>query len=281
MTARIPVGLSTASVYPQPAGAAFEIASELGYDGVELMVWADPVSQDIRAVDRLSSRWGMPVLAVHAPCLLISQRVWSPDPAERLRKSVKAAQDLGAPTVVLHPPFRWQRKYADGFAELVSSLEDESGIAIAVENMFPVRRPLGRGRSVEMTAFKPSVDPTDVGHRNYTLDLSHSAAAHMDALELAKRMGDGLRHIHLADGSGAPKDEHMVPGRGTQPCAELCEMLARGGFDGQVVLEVNTRRAATPAARREMLAESLLFARLHLDWPTEGGSGKGRSALPR
>ncbi|SFR29438.1 Sugar phosphate isomerase/epimerase [Lentzea waywayandensis] len=281
MTARIPVGLSTASVYPQPAGAAFEIASELGYDGVELMVWADPVSQDIRAVDRLSSRTGMPVLAVHAPCLLISQRVWSPDPAERLRRSVRAALDLGASTVVLHPPFRWQRKYADGFAELVSSLEDESGIAIAVENMFPVRRPLGRGRSVEMNAFKPSVDPTDVGHANYTLDLSHSAAAHMDALELAKRMGDGLRHIHLADGSGAPKDEHMVPGRGNQPCAELCEMLARGGFDGQVVLEVNTRRAGTPAGRREMLAEALLFARLHLDWAAEGGAGKARPGLSR
>jgi sugar phosphate isomerase/epimerase len=281
LTARIPVGLSTASVYPQPAGAAFEIASELGYDGVELMVWADPVSQDIRAVDRLSSRTGMPVLAVHAPCLLISQRVWSPDPAERLRRSVRAAADLGASTVVLHPPFRWQRKYADGFAELVSSLEDESGIAIAVENMFPVRRPLGRGRSVEMNAFKPSVDPTDVGHRNYTLDLSHSAAAHMDALELAKRMGDGLRHIHLADGSGAPKDEHMVPGRGTQPCAELCEMLARGGFDGQVVLEVNTRRAGSPGGRREMLAEALLFARLHLDWAAEGGAGKARPGLSR
>jgi len=281
LTARIPVGLSTASVYPQPAGAAFEIASELGYDGVELMVWADPVSQDIRAVDRLSSRTGMPVLAVHAPCLLISQRVWSPDPAERLRRSVQAALDLGAATVVLHPPFRWQRKYADGFAELVSSLEDESGIAIAVENMFPVRRPLGRGRSVEMNAFKPSVDPTDVGHRNYTLDLSHSAAAHMDALELAKRMGDGLRHIHLADGSGAPKDEHMVPGRGNQPCAELCEMLARGGFDGQVVLEVNTRRAGTPAGRREMLAEALLFARLHLDWAAEGEAGKARPGLSR
>ncbi|MFJ5993068.1 sugar phosphate isomerase/epimerase family protein [Lentzea sp. NPDC092896] len=281
MTARIPVGLSTASVYPQPAGAAFEIASELGYDGVELMVWADPVSQDIRAVDRLSSRTGMPVLAVHAPCLLISQRVWSPDPAERLRRSVRAALDLGASTVVLHPPFRWQRKYADGFAELVSSLESESGIAIAVENMFPVRRPLGRGRTVEMNAFKPSVDPTDVGHANYTLDLSHSAAAHMDALELAKRMGDGLRHIHLADGSGAPKDEHMVPGRGTQPCAELCEMLARGGFDGQVVLEVNTRRAGTPAGRREMLAEALLFARLHLDWAAEGEAGKARPGLSR
>lgn len=270
MTPRIPVGLSTASVYPQPAGAAFEMASELGFDGVELMVWADPVSQDVRAIDRLSQRSGVPVLAVHAPCLLISQRVWSPDPVERLRRSVRAAQDLGARTVVLHPPFRWQRRYADGFAQMVEDLEEASGVDIAVENMFPVRRPLGRGRSVEVSAFRPSIDPTDVGHAHYTLDLSHAAAAHTDALELAKRMGDGLTHIHLADGSGAPKDEHMVPGRGSQPCAELCETLARGGFDGQVVLEINTRRAASPAQRAEMLAESLLFARLHLDWPVEG-----------
>jgi sugar phosphate isomerase/epimerase len=48
VNARIPVGLSTASVWPQPAEAAFALAAELGYDGVEVMVWADPVSQDTR-----------------------------------------------------------------------------------------------------------------------------------------------------------------------------------------------------------------------------------------
>lgn len=260
----IPVGLSTAAVWPQPAGAAFEAAAELGYDGVEVMVWADPVSQDVGALRRLSKQTGVPVLAVHAPCLLISQRVWSPDPVERLRRGVAAALELGARTVVLHPPFLWQRRYAEAFPELVASLEDASGIAIAVENMFPVRRPLGRGRSVQITAFRPSIDPTDVGHRNYTLDLSHASAAHVDAMELAKRMGDNLTHVHLADGSGLPKDEHLVPGRGTQPCAELLTHLTRTGFTGQVVLEVNTRRARTAADRSALLAESLAFARRHL-----------------
>ncbi|WP_447004640.1 sugar phosphate isomerase/epimerase family protein [Saccharothrix isguenensis] len=260
----IPVGLSTAAVWPQPAGAAFQAAADLGYDGVEVMVWADPISQDVKALERLAKSSGVPVLAVHAPCLLISQRVWSPDPAERLRRSVRAAGDLGARTVVLHPPFLWQRKYADGFADLVASLEDSSGVAIAVENMFPVRKALGRGRSVQVTAFRPSIDPTDVGHRNYTLDVSHASAAHADVMELAKRMGEGLTHVHLADGSGLPKDEHLVPGRGNQPCGELLSHLTRTGFTGQVVLEVNTRRARTTAERAELLAESLLFARLHL-----------------
>ena len=43
--------------------AAFEYAAELGYDGVELMVWGESVSQDVGAVAKLSRRYRMPVLA--------------------------------------------------------------------------------------------------------------------------------------------------------------------------------------------------------------------------
>ncbi|WP_326567929.1 sugar phosphate isomerase/epimerase family protein [Amycolatopsis rhabdoformis] len=259
----IPVGLSTASVWPLRAGAAFELAAELGYDGVEVMVWADPISQDVAAVRRWSKRTGVPILSIHSPSLLITQRIWSPDPEVRLRKSVQAAAELGARTVVVHPPFRWQRRYGDAFGDLVDELEDASGIEIAVENMFKVRPP-GGSRNARVSAFRPSIDPTDVGFRHYTLDLSHSAAARMDALQLAERMGAGLSHVHLADGTGVPKDEHLIPGHGDQPCAELLEKLVSDAFAGQVVLEVNTRHAVTTAERARALAEALLFARLHL-----------------
>ena len=102
--------------------AAFEYAAELGYDGVELMVWGESVSQDIGAVAKLSRRYRMPVLSVHAPCLLISQRVWGANPIAKLDRSVQAAEKLGAQTVVVHPPFRWQRRYVDGFTEQVAEL---------------------------------------------------------------------------------------------------------------------------------------------------------------
>lgn len=259
----IPVGLSTASVWPLRAGSGFELAADLGYDGVEVMVWVDQVSQDVAALRRWSRHTGMPVLSVHSPSLLITQRVWSPDPVIRLRRSVDAAVELGARTVVVHPPFRWQRRYGDAFPELVSELEAESGVEVAVENMFKVRPPGGR-RDARVSAFRPSIDPTDVGYAHYTLDLSHTAAAQMDPLALAERMGTGLSHVHLADGTGVPKDEHLVPGHGGQPCAEFLEGLAPGGFGGQVVLEVNTRRAPTAAHRVKSLAEALLFARFHL-----------------
>jgi sugar phosphate isomerase/epimerase len=275
----IKVGLSTASVYPLRTEAAFEYAARLGYDGVELMVWAESVSQDIDAIEKLSERYDMPVLSVHAPCLLISQRVWGANPIPKLDRSVAAAEQLGAQTVVVHPPFRWQRRYAEGFVEQVAELEASSDVMVAVENMFPFRtdRFFGSGRpSIErmrkrggtpgaaISAFAPSYDPLDGNHAHYTLDLSHSATAGTDAIEMASRMGDGLVHLHLCDGTGAATDEHLVPGRGGQPAAEICQMLAASDFSGHVILEVTTSQARTSAEREQLLVESLAFAREHL-----------------
>jgi sugar phosphate isomerase/epimerase len=275
----IKVGLSTASVYPLRTEAAFEYAARLGYDGVELMVWAESVSQDIDAVAQLSERYEMPVLAVHAPCLLISQRVWGANPIVKLERSVRAAEQLGAQTVVVHPPFRWQRRYAEGFGEQVAELEGGSHVLVAVENMFPFRadRFFGAGQTsidrmrrrgglpgAGISAFAPSYDPLDGNHAHFTLDLSHTATAGTDAVEMATRMADRLVHLHLCDGNGASADEHLVPGRGTQPTVEVCQMLATGDFAGHVVLEVTTSGARFEAEREALLTESLQFARTHL-----------------
>ncbi|QIS24685.1 TIM barrel protein [Nocardia terpenica] len=266
-------------MYPENTEAAFRYAAELGYDGIELMVWAEPASQSIATVQGYMHRYGIPVLAIHAPCLLISQRVWGADPIAKLERSVHTAEALGAATVVVHPPFRWQRRYADGFADQVAELEENGPVAVAVENMFPMRADslLGRGggaaRRLErrggpglsVTAFSPSYDPTDTGFRHYTLDLSHTATAGTDALALAARMGSGLTHLHLADGRGAAHDEHLVPGEGTQPCAQVCAALLDNGFRGQAVVEVNTQNARTTLDRAAMLHRALTFARTHLD----------------
>jgi sugar phosphate isomerase/epimerase len=259
------LGLSTASVWPEPAAAAFRMAAELGFDGVEVMVWADPESQSVPTLRRLAAEHRMPVVAIHAPCLLVSQRVWSHDPAVRLEMAAEAAQDLGASTVVVHPPFVWQPRYAARFADLIGELESATGVVIAVENMFPVR-PLRPARSVAVSPFWPSADPTDGEFPHYTLDLSHTSTARMDPHALAERMGERLAHVHLADGSGSVHDEHLVPGRGQAPCAEVLGALAARGLSGHVVLEVNTR-ASSRAGRARELAEAVRFARRHLPAP--------------
>ena len=260
----ISIGLSTVSVYPETTSHGFAYAATLGYDAVEVMVGMDRVAQQVSALQQLSEHHRIPVSAVHAPCLLWTQRVWGTEPWGKLERSAAMAQELGARTVVEHPPFRWQKEYAAGFEEGIARLEAETGIDFAVENMYPWRA-TARGRDLRgMQMYLPHWDPSTGNYANTTIDVSHAAIAGDDVIEMAKRMGSRLRHIHLTDGTGSAKDEHLVPGRGTMRAAEFLQHLASSGFDGNVVLEINTRRCSTREERIADLTESLAFAREHL-----------------
>lgn len=252
------IGLSTSSVYPGNAATAFDLAARLGYDGVEVMVWTDRVTQDAQLLSGLSRHYGVPILSVHAPTLLMTQRVWGPAPWAKIDRSLELAHEVGADTVVVHPPFRWQREYAVGFGDGIALREHDMGMRIAVENMYPWR---ARGR--ELQAYLPHWDPVPMDYDHVTLDLSHTATAGIDALEMADALGDRLVHLHLADGSGSVRDEHLIPGRGSQPCDELLRRLGSDHFEGHVIVEVSTRKR-TEQEREADLAEALAFAHLHL-----------------
>jgi sugar phosphate isomerase/epimerase len=268
--ARPLIALSTASVIPDRTPDAFEIAARLGYDGVEVLVSTDAVSQDVEVLRRLADYHGVPVLAVHAPCLLITQRVWGLEPWGKLVRAKEMAEKLGARVVVVHPPFRWQRDYARDFGPGLERMREETDVVFAVENMYPLR-----AGGAEVAAYAPSWNPVLMDAPHVTLDLSHTAASGSDALAMASDLGDRLVHVHMADGTGVTnRDEHLVPGRGAQPCARLLEGLAADGYPGTVVLEVNTRRAISREARVADLAESLEFTRRHLGKPAPVGDGR-------
>jgi sugar phosphate isomerase/epimerase len=257
------IGLSTASVYPESSAHAFGYAAHLGYDAVEVMVGIDALSQQTSAVKQLAEHHDIPVSAVHAPCLLFTQRVWGTEPWGKLERSAEMAAAVGAEVVVVHPPFRWQREYARDFVNGIAALEESTGIAFAVENMYPWRASSRRG----MEMYLPGWDPSAETYANATIDLSHAAIAHSDPIHMAKRLGERLRHIHLTDGTGNAKDEHLVPGRGTTGAAEFLRHVARTGFRGEIVVEINTRKAASREERETDLRESLEFAREHFFAP--------------
>ena len=246
------IGLSTTAVYPEATASAFEVAAFLGFDGVELMVAVDPISQDIDAIEKLSQYHQVPVLSVHAPVLLVSQATWGTDPWDKLRRSAEAATRLGADVVVVHPPFRWQRSYGAAFVEGIRRLNEETEVTFAVENMFPWR---SAGRAFQ--AYIPHHDPTDYAYDHLTLDLSHAATAGMQSLDLVHAWGDRLHHIHLTDGTPSFKDDHLMPGEGNQQAWEVVEELGRRGFEGHIVLEVVTRKLTSRDQREAVLAESL------------------------
>ena len=262
----IRIGMSTSAVYPLPPEHAFRLARLAGFDGVEVMVTNDEVTQDAHALLELSARYELPILAIHAPVLLLTHFVWGRDPRVKLERSAELARAVGASTVVVHPPFRWQAQYARDFLRIVRETATAFDVEIAVENMFPWKV---AGKNLK--AYSPSSDPTSMDCDHMTLDFSHASLSGRDSLELAMSMGSRLRHVHLCDGSGSMDegkifDEHLLPGRGSEPVAEVLDYLVAQGWDGCVVAEVNTRKAKTEQERLDLLTETLSFAqdRLHV-----------------
>ena len=248
------ISLSTVSVYPESTAHAFGYASRLGYDAVEVMVGIDALSQQTSAVKQLSEHHEMPICAVHAPCLLFTQRVWGTDPWGKLQRSAEMAEEVGADVVVVHPPFRWQKEYAAGFVEGIAALEESTGIAFAVENMYPWRSPARGGSKRGMEMYLPGWDPSAGGLRQH----HHRPLARRDrARPTWSRWPSGsatrLRHVHLTDGTGSAKDEHLVPGRGVMGADVFLRHLADTGFAGHIVLEINTRRCDTREERERDL----------------------------
>ena len=256
----IRIGMSTSCVFPLATEDAFRLAAQAGFDGIEVMITQDASTRDAATLPALARHYGLSILSVHAPVLPFAQFVWSTDPAQKLERSAELAARLGATTVVVHPPYRWQPGYARRFHDHVAEVAAKYQVEVAVENMFPVT--VG---PLTFRAFSPGPDPSASGARAITLDFSHAALAGRDSLEMTMAAGDRLRHIHLCDGTGSMADghvdEHLVPGRGTQPVAEVLQYLGSRRWHGSLIAEVATRGAVSDGERLEMLIESVTFAR--------------------
>ena len=214
------IGLSSSSVYPESTAVAFTgrrpRVRRCRGDG-----WHRCDESGSRDLEGPGRSLPVPVLSIHAPCLLITQRVWGTDPWGKLDKARDVAEVLGASTVVVHPPFRWQREYARSFEDGIARMEEVTDVVFAVENMYPWRA----GPS-SLGAYAPHWDIRQQDYRHATVDLSHTAVSRTDPQDMVRDLADRVSHVHLADGTDSARDEHLVPGRGDQPVAEVLARLA-------------------------------------------------------
>ena len=233
-----PVLFSSAAFFARPLSWTFRLAAECGYRGVEVMVTKDPESQDPQRIRSLADEFGLAVGALHAPCLLLTRKVWGTDPVGKIDRSVEAAADAGIPVVVVHPPYRWQAAYRRWLVDELPHVEERTGVAVAVENMFPVR--VG-GRDVTLHA-NQDLEALE-GLHHLALDTSHAAVARHDPIEVGRLFGERLRHVHLSDNAGKGWDSHLPPGDGVLDIDGFLEDLAGSAYEGAVSLEVDLRPA--------------------------------------
>jgi sugar phosphate isomerase/epimerase len=260
--------LSTAAFFTHPIASTFRLAAECGFEGVEVMVTKEPDSQDPRRIRGLADEHGVRVGALHAPCLLVTRSVWTTDPIEKVERSIEVAADADIPVVVVHPAYRWQRRSHRWLTEDLPAMEARTEVAVAVENMFPVR--IGR----RGFAFHSDHDLRELeGLPHVVLDTSHAAVAHHDPIDVLRRFGRRLRHVHLSDNPGHGWDAHLPLGEGVLDIDGIVRELAASGYDGAVTLEVDLRRAA----QRPGLKDLMIGMRERV----EGVLRDGEAAAPR
>jgi sugar phosphate isomerase/epimerase len=235
----VPVELlfSSAAFFARPLETTFSLASRAGFSGVEIMVTSDPTSQDPAAMKALADEHGLSIGAIHSPCLLLTRKVWGTDPVAKIERSVAVASEVGVPIVVVHPPYRWQADYRRLLAGSGAGLSGDPQVTVAVENMFPFH--IGRRR----LTLHSNQDLNELDQMPHlVLDTSHAAVAGHDLVEVRKRFGPRLRHVHLSDNAGKGWDSHLPPGEGVLDLDAFMDDLAASGYSGRVSLEVDLRR---------------------------------------
>jgi hypothetical protein len=92
---------SSAAFFARPLDQTFRLAAETGFSGVEVMVTKDPVSQDGARMRRLADEYDVRIGALHAPCLLLTRKVWGTDPVGKIDRAALPADldEIGARVV--------------------------------------------------------------------------------------------------------------------------------------------------------------------------------------
>jgi sugar phosphate isomerase/epimerase len=248
--------LSTAPFYRYPLRDAFRFAREAGFEAVEVMVTADPATQDARSISELAEEFGVQIGAIHAPFLLLTRRVWGSDPIGKIYRATQVAEGAGIPLVVVHPPYKWQVRYRRWVDASLAEYSARAGITIGVENMFPVKLRGDRG-----LRFHASQDFDDLDrYAHLVLDTSHLAVAGFDVVEAYRRYRTKVMHFHLSNNAGKGWDSHLPVDQGILALDDLLDEVAGDGFAGTISLELDLRSyLGDDEAVREVLVRNREF----------------------
>ncbi len=217
---------------------AMDLVAEAGYTDIELMVTRDPMTQQPGTPLRLANERGLNIASVHGPFLFVTKSVWGLDPVEKINRGVDMCTEVGARTLIVHPPFLWEQDYARWVAGQTEVCEQATGVTVAVETMYPK---WVAGRRLRAYRWLKPDELAQAAPRT-VLDTSHLSVARLDILDAYSVLKDGLVHIHLSNNAGDGRDGHLELANGVLPIERFLKELRRTQYDQVISLELSVTR---------------------------------------
>ena len=268
-----PIQCSTGPFWAYELEQAMDALAEAGFSEIEIMVTRDPKTHDAEIPLRLAEERGLRIASVHGPFLVITKSVWGLDPLEKIRRGVEMCKALGARTLIVHPPYLWEREYARWVTKESEDYSAEHGVVVAVETMYPkwvAGRRLRGHRWLEPEELAEAAP-------HVVLDTSHLTVARHDVLAALDALAPRLEHIHLSNNAGDGRDGHLELERGILPLDRFLAELHRIGFSKAISLELSViRYLERPADLVRMLRRSREYVESKL-----AGEAKVAKGLPR
>lgn len=229
--------LSAGSLYTLPTTQVFEMARDVGFDGMEVIVNHDfSGSKHLDHLRELQSIF--PVLSIHAPFFEIDG--WG-NKIDQLKICADLALNAGVPLINFHPPnlfafefkfWRWLKKITDFQSEI-----GQDGVLVTIENMPCL--PQFKINPYLLSNIDSMVRFMEDRNLYLTFDTAHCGSMNTDFLGDFHQFYDSgrMRNIHFSDyGNGR---EHLIPGHGALPLTRFLNHLRETRYDHALVLELS------------------------------------------
>lgn len=228
--------LSAGSLYTLPLPKAFEIARDVGFDGVEVIITHDFEFGQGKALLAEVCQI-LPVASLHAPFFEING--WG-NQIQQLEKTVNLAISNDIPLINFHPPI-WmtmERKFWR-WLNRIKNFQQEVGrdqVIVTIENM-PANGPMGCNRYF-LSQTDAMIDFLHKHELFLTFDTAHMGTCKTNFLTDFHHFYDSgrIRNVHFSDYANGR--EHLLPGHGKLPLSRFLNHLRATGYDGTVTLEL-------------------------------------------
>lgn len=267
-TTMIPLGCSTLGFRRDPLDVALSEIAAQGFHLVDIAMYPSycphfnpqtATAAETSALETLLQDHGLTVATLNATDGLLGNPAQRQQALAYARACLDLAHRLGAYGVTMQsgvepPPGQWL-EVARAVAPDLRALGDAAS-DLGLELTLELHKSMLMATGQEAADLMALVDHSAVG---VALDPSHATYAGEDVAEIARSLGDLVKHVHLRDAIG--QNILVVPGDGTVDFTALACALREIGYRRAAVIELEYENARVEQVRPDLGRAKVLLAR--------------------